>query len=316
MQQDKMKAVICPKYGPPEVFRLAEVEKPVSKEDEILVEIRASAVTNSDLFIRGSNIPLKTRIPFRLMMGIFRPRKKIQGEVFAGVVKETGGEITRFKTGDEVYGLTGFKLGAYAQFDRMKETDSTRGCVSIKPKNISFEEATAAIYGGMLALQALEKGNIKDGQHILIYGASSTTGTFAVQYGKAVGARVTAVCGGRHAAFVKSLGADEVIDYTTTDRLDRKTRFSFVLDAVGKRKTSKLKESCKNALTDGGIYASIDDESLKLNSKRGDYITRLVEEGKVKPVLDKVYPLEHIIEAHQYVEQGHKLGGVALTVSH
>ena len=158
MDQNKMKAVICKKYGPPDVLQLSEVDKPVPKENEILVEIKASAVTASDIFIRSSNIPLRMRIPMRLMMGIFKPRKKIIGLVFAGRVKSAGKKIKRFSPGDEVYGMTGFNLGTYAEYTCIKETDSTTGCVSIKPKNISFEEATSAVYGGSLALQFMENG--------------------------------------------------------------------------------------------------------------------------------------------------------------
>jgi NADPH:quinone reductase-like Zn-dependent oxidoreductase len=310
-----MKAIICTKYGPPEVLQLSEVTKPAPKEDEILIEVKASAVTASDIFIRSSNIPLRFRIPMRLMIGIFKPRKKIIGLVFSGRVISAGPQIKRFSPGDEVYGMTGFNLGTYAEYTCIKETDSTTGCVSIKPQNISFEEATSAVYGGSLALQYMDMGNIKAKQNILIYGASGTSGTIAVQYGKYLGANVTAVCSGRHIDFIKSLGADQVIDYTNTDTLDDNTKFNFILDSVGKIKKSKLKDNCKKALLNGGKYVSIDNGALKLSSKRLDSLTGLIEKGKIKPVVDKIYPLEEIVEAHRYVEKGHKLGGVAITIS-
>lgn len=311
-----MKAVICNKYGPPEVLQLAEVSKPVPKENEILIEIKASAVTASDIIIRSSNIPMRYKIPMRLMIGIFKPRKSIIGIVFSGKVESVGNKTKRFSPGDEVYGMTGLNLGTYAEYTCIKETDSNTRCVSIKPKNISFEEATSAVYGGSLALQYIDIGNIKAKQNILIYGASSTSGIMAVQYGKYLGAKVTAVCSGKHMDFVKSLGADYVIDYTVTDTLDENIRFNFILDSVGKIKTSKLKENCKKALLNDGKYVSIDDGTLKLSSIRLDLLTNLIENEKIKPIVDKIYPLEEIVEAHKYVEKGHKKGGVAITIGH
>ena len=311
-----MKAIVCTKYGPPEVLQLSEVAKPAPKEDEILIEVKASAVTASDIFIRSSNIPLRFRIPMRIMIGIFKPRKKIIGLVFSGRVISAGPKIKRFSPGDEVYGMTGFNLGTYAEYICIKETDSTTGCVSIKPQNISFEEATSAVYGGSLALQYMDMGNIKAKQNILIYGASGTSGTIAVQYGKYLGANVTAVCSGKHIDFIKSLGADQVIDYTNTNTLDDNTKFNFILDSVGKIKQSKLKDNCKKALLNDGKYVSIDNGALKLSSKRLDFLTKLIENEKIKPIVDKIYPLEEIVEAHEYVENGHKLGGVAIAIGH
>lgn len=316
MGQNKMRAVICNRYGPPDVLQLKEVNKPIPKENEILIEIKASAVTASDIFIRSSNIPLRFKILMRLYMGIFRPRKSIIGLVFSGIVESVGKEIKRFYPGDEVYGMTGFNLGTYAEYTCIKETDSITGCVSIKPKNISFEEATSAVYGGSLALQYMDMGNIKPNQNILIYGASGTSGTVAVQYGKYLGANVTGICSGEHLDLVKSLGADHVIDYTITDTLDKNIKFNFILDSVGKIKTSKLKDNCKRALLNYGKYVSIDDGRLKLSSKRLDLLTSLIENNKIKPIVDKVYPLEEIVEAHKYVEKGHKKGGVAITIGH
>ncbi len=314
MNENKMKAIIRSKYGPPEVLHLSEVKIPAPKDNELLINIKASAVTNSDIFIRGSKLPFPIIIPFRLMMGVFKPRKSIIGLVFSGVVKEIGSKIKRFSPGDEVYGITGFNLGAYAEYTCIKETDSTTGCVSIKPKNISFEEATSAVYGGSLALQYMDMGNIQKNQNILIYGASGTSGTIAIQYGKYLGAKVTGVCSGKNIDFIKSLGADNAIDYTTNDTLEAKTTFNFILDSVGKYRTSKLKEECKNALAESGKYVSIDDGALKLNSKRLDFLTKLIEEEKIKPIIDKIYPLERIVEAHKYVEEGHKKGGVAIKI--
>ena len=309
-----MKAVICKKYGDPEVLKLEEVPKPAPNDNEVCVRVRATAVTNSDIFIRGSKLPFPIIIPFRLMIGLTRPRKSIIGLVFSGEIESIGKNIKRFKPGDNVSGLTGFNLGAYAEYMCMKETDSKSGCISLKPKNISHEEATMAAYGGLLAFQYLEKGNIQKGQKVLIYGASGTTGTIAVQIAKYLGADVTGVCSTSNMEMVKNLGADFVIDYTKQDKAPEGVKYDFMLDAVGKAKTSKLKEACKQALSSNGKYAAIDDGDLKLYSQRLNKIKDYVESGHIKPVLDKIYQLDEIVEAHRYVEKGHKKGGVAITV--
>jgi len=311
-----MKAIVCPKYGPPEVLQIKEVEKPAAKDDEVLIKIYATAVTASDIFIRGSQIPVKFWILMRLAIGLTKPRKSIIGLVLAGEIESAGKNIKRFKPGDQVYGLTGFGLGAYAEYKCMKETDSTYGCLAIKPDNISYGEATVAAYGGLLAFQYMEKGNIRRGQEVLIYGASGTTGTTAIQFARYLGAKVTAVCSTANLELVKSLGADKVIDYTKEDKLSPGMKYDFILDAVGKSKSSKLKDACKKALSAGGIYVSIDDGSLKLNSDRLALIKELVETGHIKPVSDRIYPLEQIVEAHTYVGKGHKKGGVVITVGH
>ena len=309
-----MKAIACTKYGPPEVLKMKEVEKPAPKDDEVLIKIFATAVTASDIFIRGSQIPIQFWIPMRIMLGLTKPRKSIIGLVLAGIIESVGKNVKRFKPGDQVYGLTGFGLGAYAEYKCMKETDSTYGCLALKPNNLSYEEATVAAYGGLLAFQYMEKGNIQRGQKVLIYGASGTSGTTAVQYAKYLGAEVTGVCSTSNLELVKSLGADSVIDYTKKDSINLIKQYDFILDAVGKIKTSELKEACKKALTPKGKYVSIDDGKLKLDSNRLALIKELVETGHIKPVVDRSYPLEQIVEAHEYVEKGHKKGGVAITI--
>ena len=311
---EKMKAIICTKYGPPEVLKMKEVEKPAPKEDEVLIKIFATAVTASDIFIRGSQIPIQFWIPMRIMLGLTKPRKSIIGLVLAGKIESVGKNLKRFKLGDQVYGLTGFGLGAYAEYKCMKETDSTYGCLALKPNNLSYEEATVAAYGGLLAFQYMEKGNIQRGQKVLIYGASGTSGTTAVQFAKYLGAEVTGVCSTSNIELVKSLGADSVIDYTKKDSINLIKQYDFMLDAVGKIKTSELKEACKKALTPKGKYVSIDDGKLILDSNRLALIKELVETGHIKPVVDRSYPLEQIVEAHEYVGKGHKKGGVAITI--
>lgn len=311
----KMKAILCKKYGPPEVLQIEQVNKPVPKNNEVLIKIYATSVTNSDIFIRSSKLPLPTLIAFRLAMGITKPRNSIMGQVFSGKIEAVGPEIKRFKTGDRVFGLTGFSLGGYADYKCMKEIDSKQGCLAMMPKNIDFEEATAAAYGGLLAFQSIEKGVISSNSSVLIYGASGTSGTIAVQYAKHLGATVTGVCGSANVEFVKSLGADNVIDYTKSESVRALEEYDFILDAVGKAKTSDLKKACVKALSKNGKYASIDDSSLLLESDRLNRITSLVEAGKIIPVNDRVYPFEQIIEAHKYVETGHKRGNVAIIVN-
>jgi NADPH:quinone reductase-like Zn-dependent oxidoreductase len=311
-----MKAIICSRYGSPEVLQIKELKKPIPREDEVLVKIFATSVTDSDIFIRSSRVAPELIIPFRLMIGIQRPRNPIIGEVFAGKIEYSGSEIKRFKVGDQVLGFTGFSLGAYADYKCMKEKDSRRGCLSIKPKNITFEDATSVAYGGLLALQFMDKVQINEDSKVLIYGASSTSGTFAIQYAKNFGAEVTAVCSSPNFEFVKSLGADKVIDYTKNESIKLLEKYDLILDAVGKRKTSELKKNCPKSLTQNGKYISIDDEALQLNSERLNKITKLVESGKIKPVTDRIYTFDQIVEAHKYVELGHKRGNVAITVGY
>ncbi len=314
MKAGKMRAVECTHYGPPEVLKLTEVDIPSPKKNEIQIAVKASAVTASDIFIRSSDIPIQYQIPMRIMIGITKPRRSILGFVFAGTVESVGPKIKRFTPGDRVYGMTGFRFGAYAEYMCIKESDSKTGCVSLLPKEVPFVEATAAAYGGSLALQYMEKGSIGPGQNILIYGASGTSGTFAVQYGKHLGAHVTAVCSSKNIDFVKSLGTDTVIDYTTTDHIRPGTKFDFVLDSVGKIKNSPLKKACRNSLKKTGNYVSIDNGDLILSSSRLDQISALVVDRAVKPIVEKTYPLEHIVEAHRYVQNGHKRGGVAISI--
>jgi NADPH:quinone reductase-like Zn-dependent oxidoreductase len=310
-----MKAMTCKKYGGPEVLELTEVEQPFIRDNEVLVRVRATAVTMSDIYIRSIQVPLRMQIPMRIMLGIFRPRNPINGLVFSGEVEETGKSISRFKAGDEVYGLTGFSFGAYAEYKCMTERDSDkRGCIAIKPKSISHEEATSAAYGGLLGLQALEAGSVSEGSKILVYGASSTTGTMAVQMAKALGAEVTGVCSTRNLELAKSLGADKVLDYTKDDSKGEIEDYSQVIDCVGKWKTSELRKEIERTQPKTTKFVSIDDGSLKLYSRRLDDIRDFIDSGKVKPVLDKTYPLEEIQQAHEFVAGGHKRGGVAITV--
>lgn len=312
---EKMKAAVCTRYGPPEVLKVVEREKPTPREDEILIRICAASVTNSDIFIRGSRIPLPMLIPMRIMMGIRKPRNEILGEVLSGIVEAIGSRITRFHVGDHVYGLTGFSLGAYAEYKCMKQADSKQGCLAIKPRNLSFEEATSAAYGGLLALQFLESADVQPNLKVLIYGASGTSGTIAVQLAKHLKAEVTAVCGPGNISLAAKLGADKTIDYTNASAIAKLENYGLVMDCVGKARSSALKEACRNSLTKGGRYISIDDAALVLSSRRLDRIRELVEQGSIVPVNDRSFSLDQIVEAHKYVELGHKRGNVAITVN-
>lgn len=310
-----MKAAICTKYGTPEMLQIKEVSKPTPRNNQVRIKVYAAGVTASDIFIRSSNMPLRYKIPMRIMMGIIRPRKPILGLVFSGKIDAVGKDTGQFNVGDEVYGLTGFSMGAYAEYVCLKEQNSTLGCMALKPGKINHEEATAAAYGGLLAIQYLNKDKIAPGDHVCIYGASGTSGTIAIQLAKNYGAKVTAICSTKNIDMVKQLGADAVIDYTQTTSIPANENFDYILDAAGRLKSSTLKENCKKALKSTGTYISIDDGDLKLSSPRLEAIKELVETNIIKPVMDRTYPLSDIAKAHEYVEKGHKKGGVAITIA-
>ncbi len=309
-----MKAAVCTRYGPPEVLQLRDVEKSVPKNDEVLIKIHATTVTSSDWFIRSAirSAPLAIQIMMRLLVGITRPRKSILGLVLAGEIEEIGKAVRRFRVGDRVYALTKFHFGSYAQYTCLPETST----MASAPSSLTYEEAAAIPYGGLLALHYLRKGNIRSGQQVLIYGASGAVGTSAVQLAKHFGAEVTAVCGTTNLELARSLGADTVIDYTKEHTPSGGKLYDLVLDAVGKRKTSRLKVACRKTLARGGKYISVDDGTPKLLASDLTLLKELVEAGKVKPVIDRRYPLEQIAVAHRYVEQEHKKGNVVVTVTH
>ncbi|MCC6616034.1 MAG: NAD(P)-dependent alcohol dehydrogenase [Anaerolineae bacterium] len=313
-----MKAIVCTKYGPPEVLRLQDVRKPSPRANEVLIKIRATAVTASDCIIRG--FKLKRLSPMGFMMGLvigFRgPRKPILGMVLAGDVEAVGADVTRFKPGDAVYGSTfrpnQIRFGAYAEYLCMAD-DSL---IAAKPANVSYEESAAIPYGINLALHFLRQGEIQGGQKVLIYGASGSIGTAAVQLAKYhFGADVTGVCSTANIDLVKSLGADHVIDYTDEDATSHLERYDFILDAVGRRKSSALKTQSEQALTPNGKIISVDDGTPKDRLENLLLLKEMVEAGQFKPVIDCAYPLEQMVEAHRHVETGHKKGNVVITVA-
>lgn len=301
-----MKAVVCTKYGPPEVLHLTEIAKPTPKDHEILVKVRATTVTVGDVRMRGFNVPLQFWIPSRLFLGITKPRRKILGMEVAGDVEAVGSAVTRFKVGDSVLAST-FKenFGGYVEYKCLSED----GVVALKPANMTYEEAAAIPIGAQTALRFLRMAGIKAGQKVLIYGASGSVGTYAVQLATTFGADVTAVCSTRNLEMVRALGARHVIDYMREDFAERSERYDIVFDAVGK--ASKVK--CRQVLSPNGIYINVMSDAKELVEDLVELVA-LINEGRLKTVIDRCYPLEQIVEAHRYVDQGHKKGNVVITV--
>jgi NADPH:quinone reductase-like Zn-dependent oxidoreductase len=315
-----MKAIVYTKFGPPEVLQLQEVEKPTPKDNEVLIKIHATSVVKED--------PDMRRSPG--FNGFLKPRNPILGQEFAGEIETIGSKVTRFKPGDQVFGIDMF--GASAEYRCIAEDKA----LAIKPTNMSYEEAVSVPNGALTALPFLrDKGNIQSGQSVLIYGASGSVGTAAVQLAKYYGTKVTGVCSTTNMDLVKSLGADHVIDYTKEEFTDNGKKYDIIYDTVGKTSFTKS----KNSLTDEGIYlTTVPTPGIMLRAlwpaKNGKkvkflaaglrsaskkikdlaFLTELIEAGELKAVIDRSYPLEELADAHRYVEKGHKKGNVVITV--
>ena len=313
-----MKAVMCTGYGPPDVLQLRQAEKPAPKDHEVLIKVRATTVHRGDVRIRSFDVPRGQRFLARLVLGFTRPKNPILGMELAGVVEGVGKDVTLFKPGDEVFGFTGWGLGAYAEYVCLREKPrravTKDGMLATKPANMTFEEAAAgAATGGVTALRVLRTANIERGQKVLIYGASGSVGTYAVQLAKSFGAHVTGVCGTANLELVRSLGADRVIDYTQQDFTEGDETYDVVFDAVGKLSPARA----RRPLSKAGVSLNVNKDSRSKGGSPADltFLKELIETGKVRTVIDRRYPLEEIVEAHTYVEKGHKKGHVVVTVA-
>jgi NADPH:quinone reductase-like Zn-dependent oxidoreductase len=325
-----MRAVVYDRYGPPDVLRLEEVERPIPREDEVLVKIRATTVSRSDVHTREASRSsgLAVSLLSRLVWGLRRPRQRILGREFAGVVAALGATVSEFAVGDHVFGLSGLRFGAHAQFMCMRE--SAR--IAHMPAGMSFEEAAPICDGALNALMCLTPADIGKGRRILIYGASGAIGTAGVQLARYFGADVTAVCSTKNLELVRSLGADRVIDYTKEDFTKNGQTYDVIFDAVGKHSFKR----CRGSLEPGGLYLPTDGPVnillALMPSRKGAkrvvfplpprqtkkdvlFLKGLIEAGKFRPVIDRRYPLEDVVEATRYVETQQKTGNVVLTVN-
>jgi NADPH:quinone reductase-like Zn-dependent oxidoreductase len=329
MNTDKsyMKAVVCTRYGPPEVLQVTTLERPVPGNKEVLIKVHATTVAIADYRIRSFTIPPSFWIPARLALGLTKPRRPILGVELAGEVEAIGKDVTKFKKGDAVFASTLRDFGAYAEYKCVNENNA----IALKPAGTSFGEAAAIPIGGRTALFALRKAGVMRGQKVFIYGASGSVGTYAIQIAKHMGADVTAVCSSSNAPLVKSLGADTVLDYAAPDFHRKLGKYDVVFVAIDKLPFS----TCLSILTDEGVYLNI-TEPLKslpmiwasITTKKKIYVgidppesaehlddlKKLVEHGVVKPVIDRRYPLAQIVEAHRYVDTGRKKGNVIIDI--
>ncbi|MEH7612782.1 NAD(P)-dependent alcohol dehydrogenase [Gottfriedia acidiceleris] len=323
-----MKAIICTKYGPPEVLQTTEVEKPKIKDDEVLIKIHATTVTAGDVKLRSSDFPFMYWLPSRLMFGLTKPKNQIPGCELAGEIVTVGKNVRNFKTGDQVFGYSGFTFGANAEYISLHE----EGVLAKKPINMSFEQAAAVPVGALTALHFLRRSIIQNGQKVLIYGASGSVGTYAIQLAKYFGTEVTALCSTSNLELVRALGANEVIDYTNEDFAKSKKTYDIIFDTVGKSSFP----NCKRLLNKDGVYLlsavwkiSVYFQAIwsniisnkktilgvaNMNYEDLNYIKALIEADKLKAVIDRQYPLEQIVEAHRYVEKGHKKGNVVINI--
>jgi NADPH:quinone reductase-like Zn-dependent oxidoreductase len=330
-----MKAIVWTKYGPPDVLELREVEKPTPKDNEVLIRIYATTVTAGDCEMRNLKFPIYLGLPMRLWRGLFKPRENsILGTELAGEIEAVGKDVKRLKEGDQVFGSAGMNFGANAEYICLpEEPGEMEGGVTIKPDNMTYEEAATVPFGGRDALHFLRKGNIQNGQKILINGAGGSIGTYAVQLAKHFGAEVTAVDSSGKLDMLRSIGADQVIDYTQEDFTERNEIYDVIFDVVG---TVSFSHTAGSISPNGtyllantrepqmvvGLWTRMrSSKKVVMETASGTtedliYLRELVEAGQLKSVIDKTYPLEQIVEAHRYVETGAKEGNLVITVEH
>jgi len=327
-----MKSIAWTKYGPPEVLKLKEIEKPIPKDDEGLIKVIATTVTAGDCEMRRLDFPLYLSFPMRIYIGFFKPKRiRVIGQELAGEIVEVGKDVKSLKVGDQVFGTTGFKFGAYAEYICLPEkSKDMSGPLTHKPTNMSFEEAAAVPTGGLEVLHFLRKGNIKRGEKILINGAGGSIGSFGVQLAKYFGAEVTAVDSAEKLEMLGSIGADHVIDYAQEDFTEKENTYDVIFDVIGKSSFSGSLRS----LGENGRYLIANPNLIKiiralLNGGKGNkkivtettiqktedlqFLKELIEVGKLKTIIDRKYPMEEIVEAHRYVETGEKIGNVIIT---
>jgi NADPH:quinone reductase-like Zn-dependent oxidoreductase len=306
-----MKAIVFDKYGPPEVLHFEEVEKPIPKDDEVLIKVYATSVSIGDVIVRRGKHPTSKfqTLMLHLMLGVKTPKRPILGMELAGEIESIGKYVTRFKRGDQVFASTEFNFGAYAEYRCLPEDR----IIALKPTNLTLEESAAGYASGAItALTVLRKAYIQSGQKVLIYGASGSVGSFGVQIAKNFGAEVTGVCSTSNLEMVKSLGADKAIDYTKEDITESGEMYDVIFDAVAKLSRSHGKK----VLKEGGTYLNvIKDSPSKLKTEHLTFIKELIEAGKLTSAVDRSYPWEEIVEAHRYVEKGHKKGNVVITIT-
>jgi NADPH:quinone reductase-like Zn-dependent oxidoreductase len=307
-----MKAIVYEKYGPPEVLQIKDVEKPIPKDDEVLIRNYATTVHVGDTRMRAFRVPKLYWLPMRLFLGITKPKRIILGMEVSGIIESLGNNVKEFKEGDDVFALTGFNAGGYAEYSSVLAIggDEKNGIVVAKPSNISFEEAAAVPAGALTALKHMQKVNVHKGKKILIYGASGSVGTYAVQLAKYYGGEVTGVCSTSNLDLVKSIGADKVIDYTKEDFTKNGQVYDIIFDAVFKISKSK----CEYLLKDNGIFDSSHSKIPEPKTKDLIFIKELIEKNKLRPIIDKTYPMDQIIAAHKYVDMGHKIGNVVIKI--
>ncbi len=305
-----MRAAVCTAYGPPEVLQIRTVPDPRPRDKQVCIRLFATAVTASDCIARGLKLRGLYSLVFRAAFGIRAPRKGIIGMIAAGEIESVGREVTSFKPGDQVFGMDGFRAGTYAE-----KVCWPSKALALRPANLTYEESAALPYGGLIASFFVRRLKIRKGQRLLVYGASGAIGTSAVQLARHLGAEVTGVCSTTNLELVRSLGATTVIDYTKDDFTQSGRRYDVIFDAVGKRKSAKAMLNAAAALASGGVSMSVDDAFPRTKTSDLLVLKELAESGAFRPVIDRRYTLDEIVDAHRYVDLGHKKGNVIVAIS-